>query len=485
MEGPAIENGIIMRIAILTSEAVPFAKTGGLADVSGALPKALIGHGQDALLVLPLYEQIDRRHLKHLAMDDLAVEWRGGVWRAGVWFSEAAGAPAFLIDAPHYFQRDSIYGFRDDHERFAFFNRAAVALFRRLGTPPDIVHFNDWPGGFGAVELWSRRRWDGFFNRTRTVFSIHNMAYQGAFDPGDLWKFGLGAQHEVNAFLSNGAASALKAGLEVSDMLSTVSRRYSYEIQMRENGHGLDWLLRQRRQRLWGIANGVDYDVWNPAHDPHTPAHFTADDLAGKRECKRALLRQFHLPEELDRPLVANVSRLTSQKGYDLIKQAAGAILDSGAFFVALGSGAEEYEHFLQAWRDFAPHRVGIYRGFNDPLAHLIEAGADIYLMPSLFEPCGLNQMYSLRYGAVPVVRAVGGLDDTVEDFDRSRMTGNGFKFARYTAQAMLEKIHEAIFCYAQPDIWRVIQQNGMRADHSWRAAAGQYLQLYETALQV
>jgi starch synthase len=474
-----------MRIAILTSEAVPFAKTGGLADVSGALPKALAGHGQDAVLVMPLYQQIDRKHLKNQAMDDLQVEWRGGVWRVGAWFSEAAGAPAFLIDAPHFFQRDSIYGFRDDHERFAFFNRAAIALFRRLGAPPDIVHFNDWPGGFGAVEIWSRRRWDGFFRNTRTVFSIHNMAYQGAFSPEDLWKLGFGEQREVNAFMSNQAASALKAGLEISDMLSTVSRRYSFEIQMRENGYGLDWLLRQRQARLRGITNGVDYDIWSPSTDKHLPAHYTPDNLDGKRECKRALLRHFGLPEELNRPVIANVSRLTSQKGYDLIKQAAGAILDTGAFFVALGSGDKEYENFLQQWRDFAPHRVGIYKGFNDPLAHLIEAGADIFLMPSQFEPCGLNQMYSLRYGTVPVVRAVGGLDDTVEDFNRRSMNGNGFKFQRYNSQAMLEKVHEALFCYAQPEIWRKIQLNGMYADHSWHNAAGQYIQLYEAALRV
>ena len=471
-----------MRIAILTSEAVPFAKTGGLADVSGALPKALRAHGADAFLVLPLYQQIARHHLKHLAMDDLAVDWRGGSERAAVWYSDAAGAPAFLLDAPRYFQRDAIYGFRDDHERFAFFNRAALALFRRLGTPPDIVHFNDWPGGFGAVEVWSRRRWDNYFARTRTVFSIHNMAYQGVFGVGDLASLGFGAAHETNAFLADGAASALKAGLETADWISTVSRRYAREIQQPENGSGLDWLLRQRQGRLFGITNGVDYDVWNPATDPHLPAHYDAGNLAGKRECKRQLLRAMHLPEELERPLIANISRLTSQKGYDLIKQAAGAILESGAFFVALGSGAAEYEEFLQAWRNAAPHRVGIYKGFNDPLAHLIEAGADMFLMPSLFEPCGLNQMYSLRYGTVPLVRAVGGLDDTVEDFNRLRMTGNGFKFTPYKASAMLEKIHEAIYCYAQTEVWRKIQLNGMHADHSWHAAAGQYLQLYQAA---
>lgn len=471
-----------MRIAILSSEAVPFAKTGGLADVSGALPKALRAHGADALLLMPLYEQVDRKLLEHLVFEDVAVDWQGHREPVRVWYSGAAGAPAFLIDAPRYFQRNSIYGFRDDHERFAFFNRAALTVLRRLGTPPDILHFNDWHGGFGAVEIWSRRRWDGFWRNTRTIFSIHNLAYQGVFGPSDLASLGFNAPEEVNAFTSNGAASALKAGLETSDMLSTVSRRYAYEIQQAKDGHGLDWLLRQRASRFRGIVNGVDYEVWNPATDPHLPAHFTADDLAGKRECKRQLLRRLGLPEDLDRPVIGNVSRLTSQKGYDLIKQAAASITDSGAIFVALGSGADEYENFLQQWRDFAPHRVGIYKGFSEPLAHLIEAGADMFLMPSLFEPCGLNQMYSLRYGTVPIVRAVGGLDDTVEDFNRLRGTGNGFKFSRYTAAAMLEKIHEALYCYAQPQVWRKIQLNGMHADHSWHAAAREYLQLYVAA---
>jgi starch synthase len=277
-----------------------------------------------------------------------------------------------------------------------------------------------------------------------------------------------------------GAASALKAGLMLADVLSTVSRRYAYEIQTPEQGYGLDWLLRLRRDRLVGITNGVDYDVWNPATDPHIAAHFTADDLAGKRECKRALLRRFSLPEDLERPVVAIISRLVAQKGYDLIQQAAGRILETGAFFIALGAGAREYEDFLQALRDHAPQRVGIYKGYaGEPLAHQIEAGADIFLMPSHYEPCGLNQMYSMRYGTVPVVRATGGLDDTVENFDRARGTGNGFKFQAYSADALLGSIYEALYCYAEPEVWRRVQVNGMRADNSWQAAARKYVELY------
>ena len=468
-----------LRVAILSSEAVPFAKTGGLADVAGALPKALREAGADAMLLLPLFEQIKREHLRELVFDNLEVSWQGGTRHTSVWYSEAAGAPSFLIDEPQYFMRNSIYGFRDDHERFAFFCRASLALLKRLGHPPDIVHGNDWPCGFAAVELRSRRSSDPFYARTRTLFSIHNLAYQGAFDPAALYNLGFTTEDQRNQFLLEGAASALKAGLMASDALSTVSRRYAQEIQTSEQGYGLDWLLRMRSDRLVGITNGVDYDVWNPATDPHLVAHYSADDLRGKRACKWDLLRRFNLPLDERRPVIATISRLVAQKGYDLIREAAGAILSSGAYFIALGSGASEYEDFLQALRNHAPHQVGIYKGFNEPLAHQIEAGADIFLMPSLYEPCGLNQMYSERYGTVPVVRATGGLDDTVEDFDRVRGTGNGFKFGPYTASAMLEKIDEALYCYAEPEIWRHIQLNGMRTDNSWKAAAQKYLSLY------
>lgn len=474
-----------MRIAILSSEAVPFAKTGGLGDVAGALPKALRANGADVFLVLPLYEQINRQLLSGLFIENLEVDWRGAIRHIPVWHSDTLEAPTFFIDAPGYFARPSIYGFRDDHERFAFFCRAALALCKRLGPPPDVVHGNDWPCGFAAVELRMRRSYDPFYAQTRTVFSIHNLAYQGIFDPGELWLLGFGSQDEINVFMMNGMASALKAGLMTSDALSTVSRRYAYEIQTPEHGHGLEWLLRARSDRLVGITNGVDYDVWNPATDPHLAAHYDADNLAGKRTCKLDLLRRFGLPEDLHRPIIANISRLVAQKGYDLIKEAAGAILATGAIFIALGSGAREYEELLQTMHNRAPRQVGIYLGFNEPLAHQIEAGADIFLMPSLYEPCGLNQMYSTRYGTVPVVRATGGLDDTVQDFDRASGTGNGFKFERYTAPAMLEKIYESLYCYAEPETWRTIQLNGMRTDNSWSAAAQKYLSLYRAVMEM
>lgn len=471
-----------MRVAVLSAEAVPYSKTGGLGDVAGALPKALRAVGVDALLITPCYWQTKGEHLWRVALDDLRVDWRGRDYRAKVFYSEANGSPTYLIDAPEYFHRDSIYGYSEDHERFAFFNRAALLLLKRLGRAPDIVHLNDWHCGFAAVEIAHLRYWDSFWRNTRTVFSVHNLAYQGGFDAGDLWKFGFGSEFERNSFMFNGYASAMKAGLSASDMLSTVSHRYAQEIQMTENGYGLDWLLRLRSNRLVGITNGVDYDVWNPETDAEIPAHFNMYNLDGKRECKRALLSQFHLPEDSEKPVFAMVTRLTSQKGIELIQQVASELLATGALFVALGSGDKNYENFLQKLRDYAPNQVGIYLGYNEALAHKIEAGADIFLMPSRFEPCGLNQMYSLRYGTVPIVRAVGGLDDTVQNYDRVNNKGNGFKFNAFRADRFLEKIYEALFAYAEPDTWRKIQINGMKIDNSWENAARNYVRLYQMA---
>ena len=471
-----------MKIAVLSAEAVPFSKTGGLADVSGALPKWLNRAGADAILITPLYLQTSGDVLQARVIDDLLVEWRGAVVNCNVFFSEKGSAPTFLIDAPEFFHRSSIYGFREDYLRFAFFSRAALALLKRLGAPPDIVHLNDWHTGFAAVEIADKRRYDDFYKNVKTVFSIHNLAYQGQFDRQELWKLGFGEAWQTAAFTADNTANAMKAGLTCSDWLSTVSRGYARETLTASGGYGLDWLLRERQNRYVGITNGVDYDEWNPASDKNLKAHFHAADLTGKRMCKRDLLQTFGLPQNLDRPVFAWISRLTPQKGVDLLQSVAFEIVMSGAFFVALGSGANEYENFLQALRDFAPRQVGVFKGYNEPLAHKIEAGADIFLMPSKFEPCGLNQMYSLRYGTIPIVRATGGLDDTVQEFDKLIGTGNGFKFQNYNANEFLEKIYEALFNYQEPETWRKMQFNGMRVNNSWQNAAQNYLQLYRAA---
>ncbi len=468
-----------MRVAVLSAEAVPYSKTGGLGDVAGALPKALRAVGEDSFLITPCYLQTKGEYLWHTAVDDLWVNWRGKPYRAQAFYSEANGSPTFLIDAPSFFHRDSIYGYTEDYERFAFFNHAALELIKRLGAPPDIVHLNDWHCGFAAVEIAHLRYWDSYWRNTRTVFSIHNMAYQGGFDIGELWKFGFSSDFERNAFAFNGYASAMKAGLAVADMLSTVSRRYGFEIQQPENGYGLDWLVRQRSNRLIGIVNGVDFDVWNPATDTALNSHFNAQNINGKQACKKELLEQFSLPVDLEPPIFANITRLTGQKGIDLMMAVAGDILATGSYIISLGSGEQRYEDFWQRLRDYAPRQVGIFRGYNEDLAHKIEAGADLFMMPSKFEPCGLNQMYSLRYGTVPVVRAVGGLDDTVQNFDAVNGKGNGFKFSEYRADKFLEKIYEALFAYYDKDVWRRLQWNGMTIDNSWENAARKYVQLY------
>jgi starch synthase len=471
-----------MRVAILSPEAVPFAKVGGLADVSGALTKALHAEGTDSFLILPLYDQIDRSLIGEKFIDDLDLQWRGKQPRVSVWQSDVLNAPTYLIDAPHYFSRGKLYGDTDDFERFAFYNRAAIALLKRLGVAPDVLHCNDWPCGFAAVEMRARRRHEEFFSKTRIVFSIHNIAYQGLFNPTDLWW--LDFSPYADDFMLGDAAAALKAGVIAADAISTVSPRYAQEIQTPEQGYGLDWLMRARGDRLAGITNGVDYEIWNPETDPNIAANFSADDLSGKKECKLDLLRRFGLPEEPERPIIAIISRLVSQKGYDLIQQAARGILETGAFFIALGAGAKPYEDFLQSWHDQAPNRVGIYKGFaGEPLAHQIEAGADLFLMPSLYEPCGLNQMYSMRYGTMPVVRATGGLDDTVQNFDAKTREGTGFKFGAYSAAAMLEKLREGLYFYNQPETWASIQKNGMAVDNSWSAAARKYLKFYDEVL--
>ena len=469
-----------MRVAVISAEAVPYSKTGGLGDVAGALPKALKAIGVDSVLITPCYLQTKGEYLWDTAIHDLNVDWRGGTYPAKAFYSEANGSPTFLIDAPSYFHRDSIYGYTEDYERFAFFNHAALVLLKRIGAAPEIVHLNDWHCGFAAVEIASARRKDPYWQNTRTVFSIHNMAYQGGFPMGELWRLGFGSDFARNAFSFDGYGSAMKAGLEVSDTLSTVSRRYAQEIQTSENGYGLEWLTRQRSNRLVGITNGIDYEVWNPETDPEIPARYNIDDMAGKRECKRALLEAFSLPVDLDRPILANITRLTAQKGIDLMMQIAGGVLETGAYIVSLGSGEKRYEDFWQSLRDYAPTQVGVYRGYNESLAHQIEAGADMFMMPSKFEPCGLNQMYSLRYGTVPIVRAVGGLDDTVENFDAVAGTGTGFKFGPYRADKFLERVYESLFAYADAEAWRKLQRNGMSADNSWENAARKYVELYE-----
>jgi starch synthase len=470
-----------MNILLAASEVVPYAKTGGLADVAGALPKALSRMGHKACVVMPRYNNDAIYNRGEKMPGELLVPFDFGVRPTEVYIDRSSEAPVYFINAPEYFSRGRLYGDHDDPERFAFFSRAVIELAKALGERFDIFHLNDWMTGLIPAYLKTVYSGDPAFSDTKTLFTIHNMAFQGLFNPAQLGKFGLPDSLQSGRGIEfHGVASALKSGLIFSDAISTVSPRYSFEIQTPEFGGKFDGLLRARRSDLFGILNGVDYDEWNPEIDPHLPANYSASDLSGKRECKRDLLQSFGLPQDMDRPLMACISRLSDQKGFDLILDIIDRALDRGTMFILLGSGADYYERSFQQLRDRRPGQVACYLGFSNELAHRIEAGADIFLMPSAFEPCGLNQMYSLRYGTVPIVHAVGGLDDTIEDFDRAARAGNGFKFRDYHGSRLLEKIYETLLVYADRDLWRTLMLNGMRADHSWNRSAQHYVELYQ-----
>ncbi len=475
-----------MKILLAASEVVPYAKTGGLADVAGALPKALAKLGHDVSVVMPRYnvEKITSRGQK--LNGTLQVPFNFSTIQTDVYVDRSGEVPVYFIDNPQYYSRGKLYEQADDVERFAFFSRAILELAKALGGGFDLFHLNDWMTGLVPAYMKTVYAGDPQVASTKTLFTIHNMAFPGLFLPGDLAKFGLPEwlYRTEGGVEFYGAASTLKAGLVFSDAISTVSPKYAREIQTPEFGERFDGLLRARAGDLFGILNGVDYDEWNPATDKFIAANFSPENLAGKRECKRSLLSAFQLPENLDRPLIGCISRLSDQKGFDLILDVAARMLDRNVAFVLLGSGAEVYERAFQSLRDSRADRVGVYLGFSNELAHKIEAGADMFLMPSRFEPCGLNQMYSLKYGTVPIVRAAGGLDDTIQNFDRSAREGNGFKFYDYDSRQLLEKIYEALMVYDNRELWRSLMLNGMHSDFSWDASARKYVELYERLVQ-
>jgi starch synthase len=436
---------------------------------------------------MPRYKTEKIEAVTELLPVELRVPFNFGERRAAVYVDRSGEVPVYFIDAPEYFSRAKLYGETDDPERFAFFSRAVLELAKALGEHFDVIHLNDWMTGLVATYLKTVYPSDPAFDGTKTLFTVHNIAFPGLFRPEQLPKFGLPdwlnrAEGGIEFYQ---LASALKGGLVFSDAISTVSPRYAAEIQTPEFGEKFDGLLRARRNDLFGILNGVDYDEWNPETDKHIAANYSTDDLSGKLECKRDLLSHFGLPEDLDRPLIGCISRLSDQKGFDLILAIADRMLAQGVAFVLLGSGEEEYERAFQALRDSRRSQVGVYLGFSNDLAHKIEAGADMFLMPSRFEPCGLNQMYSLKYGTVPIVRAAGGLDDTIVNFDHTSLRGNGFKFYEYDAERLLETIHEALLVYADRDLWRALMLNGMRADYSWTESARHYIELYQRLVGV
>ena len=477
-----------MRVLMVASEAVPFAKTGGLADVIGALPRALAGLGHEVDVVMPRYRGIEAGTSESV----LTVSLGNLVSDARCYVATEGRVRTVFIDHAGYFDRDHLYGanghdYVDNPERFAFLCQAALNWAAESRTPYDVVHGHDWQAGLVPVLLARMARSTPSLRRLGTVFTIHNLAYQGVFDASWLPYLGLGWDlMRVEAMEYWGRISYLKAGIVFSRLITTVSPRYAQEIQTPELGFGFDGILRQRALDLIGILNGIDYDQWDPRRDPNIPAPYSADDLTGKEAAKRELLERYRLPagiEALARPVVGLISRMVDQKGFDLLADIADELPRMGATFVLLGSGERRYEDLWLALAARYPDRVAVHIGFDERMAHLIEAGADLFLMPSRFEPCGLNQMYSLRYGTVPLVRATGGLADTVKNFDAASGTGTGFTFDEYSPQALAGTLRWALGVFMDRRAWPGIQRAGMQQDHSWAASARRYAEVYERAL--
>jgi starch synthase len=467
---------------MVASEAAPFAKTGGLADVLGALPGALGRLGHDVDVIIPRYRGVSAGEPQgevRLLLD--GAERRAAVYAAAT----STRTRALFVEAPEYFNRDELYGtssvdYADNAMRFGFLAHAALAYASSQQTAYDVVHAHDWQAGL-VPALAARAS-----TPLPTVFTIHNLAYQGVFDASWLPRIGLGPDMlDVDAMEYWGRISFLKAGINFAQTITTVSPRYAKEIQTPELGFGFDGILRRRARDLVGILNGIDYDQWNPQHDVHLPEPFSASNLAGKRAAKHRVLEILNIPvtpHALARPMVGMISRLVDQKGFDLIAALGGSLARHDATFALLGSGERRYENFWRALASQYPDRFGVHIGFDERLAHLIEGGADIFLMPSRFEPCGLNQMYSLRYGTVPVVRAVGGLYDTVRNYDERTGDGTGFIFEAYTPVALEGALRRALQMYPIADAWAHIQQAGMGEDHSWDTSARQYVDVYKEA---
>ena len=475
-----------MRVAFLASEVVPYAKTGGLADVAGALPKFLARLGAEVRVYMPFYREVRKKNLPLETVLAGASLGMGGARLAySVLAHEADGVKVFFLDRPEAFDRDHLYGTPagddpDNGERFAFFALASLETMRATGFRPDVVHGHDWQAALAFAYLRTVLAGDPFFAGTRTLFTIHNLAYQGLFERELLGRIGLPeALFDMNALEFYGKVNALKAGILYATAVTTVSPRYSREIQTPEFGCGLDGLLRQRSSALHGILNGVDYREWDPATDRHIARAFGPGDLAGKAACREALCREFGLTAPPGRPVAGLVTRLAGQKGLDIVCEALDRLLDLGLTPVILGTGEQKIQDFLSAARDRNPSRIGLKIAFDERIAHAIYAGSDLFLIPSRYEPCGLTQMYAMKYGTIPVVRATGGLDDSVQEFDARAGTGNGFKFAEAAAEPLLEAAGRAVATYARPRKWSALVRNAMAADFSWERSAAAYLDLY------
>lgn len=491
-----------MKILFLTSEVVPFCKTGGLADVSAALPSALAKLGGEVKVVCPLYRQVGE-YLnqasveKRVRVDQARLQIGGQdiTYRVLGASLKDSSVEALFVDHPGLYDRAGLYqekgeDYEDNFFRFAFFCRAALEAARSVDFAPDIVHLNEWQTCPAAVYLKTQLAEDELLGRAHTVLTIHNIAYQGLFEPeclplGDIPK----ELYHPEGLEFWGKASLLKAGIVFSDGVTTVSPSYAREMQTPEQGHGLDGLLRHLSHKITGILNGVDYGTWKPEIDKHLPAHYGLEDMSGKAVCKAALQKKLGLTEGPNRFLVGMVSRLADQKGIDLVMEAFEDLMEMNLQLVILGTGEERYhDFFLQMARKY-PNRFEPRLTFDEPLAHLIVAGSDALLMPSRYEPCGLTQLYSMRYGTVPIVRATGGLRDSVTNLTKTSIRSGkatGFRFLKYDSAQMLRTIERARRAFRnEPHVWKKIIANGMSRDFSWEARARKYMKYYRDLIGV
>lgn len=486
-----------LKILLVSPEAVPYAKTGGLADVAGALPGSLARMGHMVRLLLPLYSHVDRENyrLSKVAADQKAsIAGRKETFQLYKSEGSVEGMEVWFIEHERFFNRAELYrdpstgqDWADNDERFGFFARAALQACRSMNFIPDIIHCNDWQSGLIPALLKVDSLYSDFAG-VSTVFSIHNIAYQGNFAAASFEKLGL----DESLFAAGGGfeywgnVSYLKAGIWYADIINTVSETYAREIQSsNEYGYGFEGVLKDRSDDLYGILNGIDYSIWDPSIDPLLPAQYKPDKPAGKKRCKNELRKRVKLPMvRRDIPIIGMISRLADQKGFDLIEEVAEELMSLDIQIVLLGTGDEKYHNLFTALQKKYPKKLAALLEFNNQMAHLIEAGSDMFLMPSRYEPCGLNQLYSLRYGTIPIVRKTGGLADTIENANPSKGTGNGFVFTRYDAREMLNTIKFACEVYRDKNVWEIMMLRGMRQDFSWDASAKKYVELYKRAME-
>ena len=475
-----------MHVAFVASECVPFSKTGGLADVVGALPRALAASGHQVSVYLPRYRQTKLTN-PQTVVRSITVPFDDRYrFCSVVTEGNHSGIDFYFVDYPPYFDRDALYGtpsgdYPDNAERFALFSRAVLEASKILGVP-NIFHCHDWQSALVPVLLRTQYVEDPAFREVGTVFTIHNMGYQGLFPPDILpllmlpWDL-----FTITRMEFFGNVNFLKGALVESDYVTTVSRKYSQEIQTTEYGFGLEGVLRDRAATVTGILNGVDYDEWSPQKDKFIAAKYSPQDLSGKAKCKQDLLEAFGVSGADPRlPVIGIVSRFAAQKGFDLISQIADRLAREEMIVVALGAGDKQYEEMFQRLHKQFPQKIAVKVAYDNAIAHKIEAGSDMFLMPSKYEPCGLNQIYSLKYGTVPIVRATGGLDDTIEPWDARTGKGTGFKFTEYKGEALLLTIREALRAFRDQSSWQTLMRNGMNKDFSWNASAKEYARVYD-----